>query len=265
MTPAGSVTTLTCPKISSERYLLPTANIYPSKATLSRRPPSDPQSQSDTNVSVGAGTNVPRAQSAVNGLSVPGVSRGASKTDDPQVKNERRVSAPPTDDLDVQSIINERRPSKLKSAGSMAASSNVNDRFSSTTRAGSYGRVYVAEERSEDASPMSTGNASSDSTMGSCSASGSVNGSASGSGSRGGSAVAHTPEEVCAAIGSDVRIYVDDTDSTSSNSRRGKTSNDETPDGSTIVSSGTTVRRGTDGTEETEERSERVDRPSDPS
>ncbi|CAK9796450.1 Voltage-dependent T-type calcium channel subunit alpha-1H [Anthophora quadrimaculata] len=261
VTQASSVTTLTCPKLSSERYLLPTANIYPSKASLSGRSSSDMHSQSDTNVSVRTACNTSKTASVMNGYTKNGTNN-TSKPDDSTVKNERRVSAPPTDDLDVQSIINERRPSKLKSGSSTGMSNNAGEQYGSTIRAGSYGHIYVAEERSEEVSPMSTGNMS-DSIIGSTSISGSGSSSASGNGSRSGCAVVHIPEGVCATIGSDVRIYVDDTDSTSSNSHhKGKMNDETTPDASTTVSSVTAVREGSYETEEVEERSERFDRPS---
>lgn len=279
VSPAGSVNTLTCPKISSERYLLPTANIYPSKATLSRRASSDTQSQSDTNVSVGAGSNVSRTPSVVNGYAESSVSKGSSRSDDSKAKSERRVPAPPTDDLDVQSIINERRPSKLKSGNSTGMMSSVGDQYASSMHTGSYGHIYVTEERSEDVSPISTGNMS-DSMMGSTSVSGSGSGSATGSGtgsgsvsgngSKSGSAVVHIPEGICTTIGSDVRIYVDDTDSTSSNNYHRKKPAEESSDTSTTISSVTAVPDGTDLTEDVEEKSERFDGassgvPSDPS
>ncbi|XP_017887476.1 voltage-dependent T-type calcium channel subunit alpha-1G isoform X3 [Ceratina calcarata] len=251
LTPAGSVTALPCPKLSSERYLMPTANIYPSKATLTRRTSSDVQSQSDTNVSVGTGSHASKAPS-------PDGDKAVVKTEDARTRNERRVSAPPTDDFDVQSVINERRPSKLKS-GPLAPGTP------SVVRMGSYGHIYVAEERSEEISPMSVD--TSDSVMGSTSVSGSGTGNGSTSGSRNGSAVVHMPEPISAVVSTDVRIYVDDTDSTSSNSRRRRRSNDETLDGSTTVSSATAVQDESDEMEETEERSDRPssDGPPDPS
>ncbi|KAK1135535.1 hypothetical protein K0M31_000121 [Melipona bicolor] len=243
VSPAVSVTGLASPRQTSERYLLPTATIYPSKATLSRRPSSDTQSQSDcasrtTGISVANGRAASRASS--------------DRSDGSKSRDERRVSAPPADDLDVQSIINERRPSKLKSGGGGGAGGGggggvvLGEQSSSPTAR--YG------ERSEDVSPMSTGNTS-DSMMGSASGS-----SASGSGSRNGSAVVHVPEiTVCTTIGSDVRIYVDDTDSTSSNNHQRRRSNeDEASDAST---SGSSVTAVPDATEETE----RSGGPSDPS
>ena len=130
-------------------------------------------------------------------------------------RDERRVS----DDLDVQSIINERRPSKLKSG------------------------LVERAARSEDVSPMSTN--TSDSMMGG-SASGSSNGSAA------------VPEiTVCATIGTDVRIYVDDTDSTtttsSNNRQRGRRSKvEEEEDASTSGSSVTAVPDANDETERTD-------------
>ncbi|XP_061937482.1 voltage-dependent T-type calcium channel subunit alpha-1G isoform X5 [Apis cerana] len=264
---AGSATTLTCPKISSERYLMPTPNIYPSKAILSRRPSSDTQSQFDTNVNIASKTG-----NTMNGYMETGMSKSnGSKSNNSKGKNERRVSAPPTDDLDVQSIINERRPSKLKS-GNLTETTRIVGDQPSLTRIGSYGQVYVTEEHFEEVSPISIGNMS-DSIIGSSSASGSgsvtgsgtVNGNASGSGSRNGSAVVHVTEGVCATIGSDVRIYVDDTDSMSSNNHQRRKASEGTPEVS-MISSVTAIP---DVTME-EERSERFDgassgSPSDPS
>ena len=299
MSPAGSVATLACPKLSSERYLLPTATIYPSKATLSRRPSSDTQSQSDTNASVGTASNAPsRTPSVSNDHTENGASKASNKLDDSKkTNNERRVSAPPTDDLDVQSIINERRPSKLKCGNSLGMTASVGDQYPPSIHTGSY--VYVTEQRSEEVSPISTGNMSdsmmastsastSVSTSGSASASastsasgsanasanasastsanarananastsasGSANasanasastsasgsasgsggasgsGDASGSGNRNGIAVVNIPEAVCTTIGSDVRIYVDDIDSMSSDNQCTVSSNEDTLD-----------------------------------
>ncbi|KAF3426148.1 hypothetical protein E2986_05217 [Frieseomelitta varia] len=230
VSPANSVTGLASPRQISERYLLPTATIYPSKATLCRRP-----SSSDTQSDVTA--------SRTTGSSVANNGRVASRLMD----DRRRVSAPPADDLDVQSIINERRPSKLKSGGGGGGG-------------GGGGCLGEHAARSEDVSPMSTGNTS-DSMIGG-SASGS---SASGSGSRNGSAVVHVPE--ITVIGPDVRIYVDDTDSTTSsnNRQRGRRSRNEVKmemeeeeDAST---SGSSVTAVPDANEETE----RSGGPSDPS
>lgn len=272
VTPTGSVAALTCPKPTSERYLLPTATVYPSKATLTRRPSGDSQTQqSDANASsgIGSGNGGGGASKTMNG----GYSTGdrndqaskitivKSETDGKRVTDERRVSAPPTDDFDVQSIINERRPSKLKAGGSTAVLASVPDQYSSAIRAGSYGRVYVAEE---------TGNAS-DSMIGSGNGS-SGSGSASGSVSRTGSAVVYIPDSVCQSIGTDVRIYVDDTDSTSSNGLlRRRRQSDETPDVSTMVSSVTPMQEDEpDDTEAAnsdrpEERPSSDDGPVDPS
>ncbi|XP_076629158.1 ca[2+]-channel protein alpha[[1]] subunit T isoform X2 [Colletes latitarsis] len=261
MTPAGSVTALTCPKLSSERYLLPTANIYPSKATLSRRASSDTQSQPEAYVGAGGAVNATKTPSVTNGCAGNDTSKSTGKSEDPKIREERRVSAPPTDDLDVQSVINERRPSKLKSGSSSVALSNVADQYGPSSRAGSYGRIYVAEERCEEPLPISSSNIS-DSAIGNASG----NGGGSGSISRSGSAVFYVPESVCATIGSDVRIYVDDTDSTSSNNHRRRMYSDETPDASTMVSSIAKTREDADETEVDEEnRSERFERPSDPS
>nr|XP_031829681.1 voltage-dependent T-type calcium channel subunit alpha-1G isoform X6 [Nomia melanderi]XP_031829682.1 voltage-dependent T-type calcium channel subunit alpha-1G isoform X6 [Nomia melanderi]XP_031829683.1 voltage-dependent T-type calcium channel subunit alpha-1G isoform X6 [Nomia melanderi] len=224
VTPAGSVAALSCPKQPSDRYLLPTATFYPSKATLNRRASSDAQSQSETNVS--SGSTGSKTASATNGTETP----RPGKPEEPKIKDERRVSAPPADDFDVQSIINERRPCKLKAGGSSVV---LADQYGSSIRSGSYGRVYVAEEKSEDASPLSTGNDSViGSTNGSASASVTGSGSGSGSGSRTGSAVVYIPDSVCASIGTDVRIYVDDTDSASSSGLRKRMPSDE--DASTV-------------------------------
>ena len=246
---------------------MPTPNIYPSKAILSRRPSSDTQSQFDTNVNIASKTG-----NTMNGYMETGMSKSnGSKSNNSKGKNERRVSAPPTDDLDVQSIINERRPSKLKS-GNLTETTRIVGDQPSLTRIGSYGQVYVTEEHFEEVSPISIGNMS-DSIIGSSSASGSgsvtgsgtVNGNASGSGSRNGSAVVHVTEGVCATIGSDVRIYVDDTDSMSSNNHQRRKASEGTPEVS-MISSVTAIP---DVTME-EERSERFDgassgSPSDPS
>ncbi|KAK9301586.1 hypothetical protein QLX08_006035 [Tetragonisca angustula] len=196
VSPTGSFIGLASPRQISERYLLPTAATYPSKATLSRRPSSD--TQSDVTA-----TRTGVANGRLGALS----------------RDERRVS----DDLDVQSIINERRPSKLKSG------------------------LVERAARSEDVSPMSTN--TSDSMMGG-SASGSSNGSAA------------VPEiTVCATIGTDVRIYVDDTDSTtttsSNNRQRGRRSKveeeeEEEEDASTSGSSVTAVPDANDETERTD-------------
>lgn len=262
MTPAGSVTALACPKLSSERYLLPTANIYPSKATLSRRASSDTQSQSDTNVSVGTGSNASRTPSVTNGYTETGTSKSGGK-EDSKTGNERRVSAPPTDDLDVQSIINERRPSKLKSGSPTAVSNGSGNQCGSSIRAGSYGRVYVAEGKTDEALPTSAGSMSDSNGSTSGSGSGSGSGSASENGSRNGSAVVQIPEGICVTTASDVRIHVDDTTSTSSNGHRQRTPNDETPDASTTISSATALREGPDEAREAERPTS--DGPSDPS
>ncbi|XP_076301495.1 ca[2+]-channel protein alpha[[1]] subunit T isoform X2 [Lasioglossum baleicum] len=261
--PTGSVTALAGPKPTSERYLLPTATIYyPSKATLTRRPSSDSQTQqSDAHgSSAGTGSGGGASKTINGGYSTGNSNEHASKitigkpaeTDGTRITDERRVPAPPTtDDFDVQSIINERRPSKLKAGGSTAVLASVPDRYSSAIRAGSYGRIYVAEE---------TGNAS-DSMIGSGNGS-----SGSGSVSRTGSGVLYIPaDSVCQSIGTDVRIYVDETDSTSSNGLRRRRQSDETPDvSSTMVSSAVTpVQEDVDEPDDTEANTNRPEeRPS---
>ncbi|XP_076757109.1 ca[2+]-channel protein alpha[[1]] subunit T [Xylocopa sonorina] len=272
-TPVGSVTTLTCPKLSSDRYLMPTATVYPSKATLSRRASSDTQSQSETNASVVTGASTLWPSNMANGHAENGASKGPARPDDTKARNERRAPTRPADDLDVQSVINERRPSKLKSGGCTGIPSSASDQYGSSIRVGGHGHVHATEERPEEASPVAV-DSTADSAMESVSVNGSRNGSGTGSGStitsRTGSAVVQIPEGVCATIGSDVRIYVDDTDSTSSNSNQRRKSSEETPDVSTAVFSVTAVSEGTDEMEAAQERSERFDRPpsdgpSDPS
>lgn len=259
VTPTGSVTGLASPKLSSERYLLPTANIYPSKATLGHRPSSDTQSQSDTNATVGSSAS--RTPSGTNGHTESGTSKCSGRSDDARSKSEKRASAPPTDDIDVQSIINERRPSKLKSVSSSMVASGVADQYGSTTPAGSYGRTYVTEERLDEALPASTSNVS-DSMVSSASASASGSGSGGATGGRNGTAIVHMPDGVCATIATDVRIYVDDTDSTSSNGHRKRAQRDDTLDAPTTILTGTAVQDATEETEEAEQRSERFERPS---
>ncbi|XP_076671262.1 ca[2+]-channel protein alpha[[1]] subunit T isoform X2 [Andrena cerasifolii] len=259
VTPTGSVTGLACPKPSSERYLLPTANIYPSKATLGHRPSSDTQSQSDTNAS--GGNSASRTPSGTNSHHTDsGTSKCSGRSDDAKSKSEKWSSAPPTEDIDVQSIINERRPSKLKSVSSSMVASGVADQYGSATRAGSYGRIYVAEERPDEALPTSTSNMS-DSMVSSASASASGSGSGSATGGRNGTAIVHMPDGVCATIATDVRIYVDDTDSTSSNGHRKRAQRDDTLDSPTTIPTGTAAQDSTDETEEAEQRSERFERP----
>lgn len=266
VTPAGSSSALSVPKLSSDRYLMPTADIYPSKAMMTRRPSSDTPSpsQSDTSASAGAGSGS-RTPGIANGYA-----SGKTRVEEQQKPREERhatATAAPTvtmDDLDVQSVINERRPSKLKTHSGAATSSatSCSDQYSAAIRGEGYGHIYVGDDKSDEMSPC--GNASESGTgsisaagsisvAGSISAAGSIScgsGSGSGSGSRssGGSGVVGVHIGEGGAIGSDVRIYVDDTDSVSSNGhRRGRLRDDETLDASTTVSSTTTMRDGGGG------------------
>lgn len=191
------------------------------------------------------------------------------------------------DVLDVQSIINERRPSKLKTQDAAGASttttSNASDQYSAIIRGEGYSHIYVTTEDRSDEVPSPCGNASESTGTGSLSVAGSLsavaslsvavtgsaagslsNGSGNGSGSRSGNGSGnggggvHIGED--GAIGSDVRIYVDDTDSASSSNgqrRGGRLRDDEIQDAS--ISSTTTMRngRGSGGTDESKETPER--------
>ncbi|XP_032672120.1 voltage-dependent T-type calcium channel subunit alpha-1G-like isoform X4 [Odontomachus brunneus] len=256
VTPAGSSSTLSVPpKLTSDRFLMPTADIYPSKAMMTRRISSDTQSpsQSDTSASAAAGSST-RTPSIANGYA--GGKPRPEEQQQQKPKEERRTTTAPTatmDDLDVQSIINERRPSRLRTHGAVASTAtSSSDQYSAAIRGEGYGHIYAADDRSDELSPC--GNASENGTgsvAGSLSAAGSIScGSGSGSGSRSSGVAAdgvHIGEG--GAIGSDVRIYVDDTDSVSSNGhRRDRLRDDETLDASTTVSSTTTMRNGGGGT-----------------
>lgn len=284
----GSSSTLSVPKLTSDRYLMPTAEIYPSKATMSRRTSSDTQSPSQSDTSPGAGSSGTRTPSIANGYA-----GGKTRLEEPKTKLEERrrptaATAPtaPQEDLDVQSVINERRPSKLKThdaTGASTTTSIASDQYSAMMRGEGYSHIYVTtEERSEEI-PSPCGNASESTGTGSLSVAGSLsavaslsiavsagaagtvsNGSGNGSGNtRSGNSNddgVHIGEG--GAIGSDVRIYVDDTDSASSSNgqrRGGRLRDDEAQDVSTTVSSATTMRngRGSGGTDESKETSER--------
>lgn len=270
---------------------MPTAEVYPSKATMSRRTSSDTQSpsQSDTSASAGAGSSS-RTPSIANGYA-----GGKVRLEEPKTKTDERrrptATLAPQEDLDVQSIINERRPSKLKThdaTGASTTTSIASDQYSAMIRGEGYSHIYVTTEDRSDEVPSPCGNASESTGTGSLSVAGSlsavaslsvaVSGSAAGSngsgngngndtgndtgngsGSGNGGGV-HIGEG--GAIGSDVRIYVDDTDSASSSNgqrRGGKLRDDETLDASTTVSSTTTIRngRGSGGTDESKETPER--------
>lgn len=279
---AGSSSTLSVPpKLTSDRYLMPTAEIYPSKATMSRRTSSDTQSPSPDSgsASMGAGSSSIRTLSIANGYAGGKIRPEEAKS---------KATTATQDDLDVQSVINERRPSKLKTTHDVTApsatASLASDQYSAMIRGEGYSHIYVTTEERSDEVPSPCGNVSESTGTGSLSAvasisvagsisSGSGNGSRNGAGGSGsGSGGIHIGEG--GAIGSDVRIYVDDTDSASSSNgqrRGGKlTRDDETQDVSTTVSSATTMRDGGgggsggsggggngDGTEESKETSER--------
>lgn len=293
ISPGSSSTLSVPPKLISDRYLMPTAEIYPSKATMSRRTSSETQSptQSDTSASAsasaGAGTSSTRTPSIANGYA-----GGKARLEEPKIKTEERrrptMMAPtaPQEDLDVQSVINERRPSKLKThdAGASTTTSIASDQYSAMIRGEGYSHIYVTTEDRSDEVPSPCGNASESTGTGSLSVAGSLsavaslsvavsagaagsisNGSGNGSGSRNGNGSGngggvHIGEG--GAIGSDVRIYVDDTDSASSSNgqrRGGRLRDEEAMDASTTVSSTTTMRngRGSGGTDESKETSER--------
>ncbi|KAG5327931.1 CAC1G protein, partial [Acromyrmex heyeri] len=293
VTSPGSSSTLSVPpKLTSDRYLMPTAEIYPSKATMSRRTSSDTQSPtpSDT-TSASAGTSSTRTPSIANGYV-----GGKARLEEPKKKmiEERRrpttttVPTPPQEDLDVQSVINERRPSKLKThdAGASTTTSIASDQYSAMIRGEGYSHIYVTTEERSDEIPSPCGNASESTGTGSLSVAGSLsavasisvavsagaagsisNGSCNGSGSRSGNGSGnddgvHIGEG--GAIGSDVRIYVDDTDSASSSNgqrRGGRLRDDEIQDVSTTISSTTTMRNGR-GSGDTDESKEIPERPS---
>lgn len=283
---ASSSTLSVPPKVTSDRYLMPTAEVYPSKATMSYRTSSDTQSPSQSPDSGSAGAGSSRTLSIANGYA-----GGKIRPEEPRSK------ATTQDDLDVQSVINERRPSKLKTTHDVTATSSgatasiASDQYSAIIRGEGYSHIYVTTEDRSDEVPSPCGNVSESTGTGSLSAVASISvagisvagsiSSGSGNGSRNsgsGSGGVHIGEG--GAIGSDVRIYVDDTDSASSSNgqRRGGrlTRDDETLDASTTVSSATTMRDGgggggsgdDDGTDENKETSERpssVSGPLDPS
>ncbi|XP_024872842.1 voltage-dependent T-type calcium channel subunit alpha-1G isoform X2 [Temnothorax curvispinosus] len=299
--PGSSSTLSVPPKLTSDRYLMPTAEIYPSKATMRRRTSSDTQSPSQSDTSAGPGTSSSRTPSIANGYA-----GGKIRLEEPKIKTDERrrptTTAPP-EDLDVQSVINERRPSKLKThdaTGASTTTSIASDQYSAMMRGEGYSHIYVTTEDRSDEVPSPCGNASESTGTGSLSVAGSLsavaslsvavsagaagsisngsvndsgngngngngsgsrsgngNGSGSGSGSGNGGGV-HIGEG--GAIGSDVRIYVDDTDSASSSNeqrRGGRLRDDETLDVSN--SSTTTMRngRGSGGTDESKETPER--------
>lgn len=258
----GSSSTLSVPpKVTSDRYLMPTAEIYSSKATMSRRTSSDTQSPSQSDSA--------SASARTSGIA-NGYAGGKTRLEEPKAKVEERVVAA-TDDFDVQSVINERRPPKLKTthggAAASATTSVASDQYSALIRGEGYTHIYVTTDDRSDDVPSPCGNVSEStgtgslSVIGSISAGGSISAAtgsiSSGSGSAGrngtgGGGGVHIGEG--GAIGADVRIYVDDTDSASSNNgqrRRRRDGDalrdDETLDASTTVSSIATMRDGCGG------------------
>jgi len=281
VTSTGSSSTLSVPpKLTSDRYLMPTAEMYPSKATMSRRTSSDTQSQSDTSVS---------ASGRMSGIA-NGYAGGKARLEEAKPKAEERehTAAAATDDFDVQSVINERRPPKLKTTqgGTAVASTTTSiasDQYSALIRGEGYSHIYVTTDDRSDDVPSPCGNVSESTGTGSLSVVGSISAGgsiSSGSGSRNSGGGVHIGEG--GAIGSDVRIYVDDTDSaSSSNGYRHRLRDDETLDASTTISSSTTMRNGCGGSgggggstngnggmdesKETPERPSSADGPLDPS
>jgi len=248
VTSTGSSSTLSVPpKLTSDRYLMPTAEMYPSKATMSRRTSSDTQSQSDTSASASG-----RASGIANGYAGGKIRLEESK---PKAEERGHAAAPATDDFDVQSVINERRPPKLKTTqgGTAVASTTTSiasDQYSALIRGEGYSHIYVTTDDRSDDVPSPCGNASESTGTGSLSVIGSISAGgsiSSGSGSRNsGSGGVHIGEG--GAIGTDVRIYVDDTDSaSSSNGHRRRLRDEETLDASTTISSTTTMRNGCGG------------------
>lgn len=195
---------------------------------------------------------------------------------------EKRRPTAPQEDLDVQSVINERRPSKLKTHDASTTPSIASDQYSAMIRGEGYSHIYVTTEDRSDEVPSPCGNASESTGTGSLSVAGSLsavaslsvavsgsaagsisNGSANGNGNRSGNGSGNGGVHIGegGAIGSDVRIYVDDTDSASSSNgqrRGGRLRNNETLDASTTVSSTTTMRngRGSGGTDESKKTPE---------
>lgn len=270
ITPTGSsISTLSVPpRLTSDRYLMPTAEIYPSKATMSRRTSSDTQSPTQSETSPSASS---RSPSIANGYAGGKIRLEVEQK--PQKDERGRAAATPAtstaiqDDLDVQSVINERRPSKLRTThdGASTSASIASDQYSAVIRGEGYSHIYVATDDKSDEAASPCGNASEStgslSAVASLSVAGSIcgvgnisvigsmssgsNGSRNGGSGNGSIGGVHIGEG--GAIGSDVRIYVDDTDSASSSNghrRGGRLRDDETLDTSTTISSTTTMRNG---------------------
>ncbi|KAL2717782.1 voltage-dependent T-type calcium channel subunit alpha-1G isoform X1 [Vespula squamosa] len=267
VTPSGSSSTLTTaaggPRYQNERYLLPTAEIYPSKACFARRISTDAQSQSETSTSVAAGSCARTPSSASE--SAPSIRAKPEGEPDPfdanpfsnarvpvprylgatesarpsKEKEKQRAAQAEEEDLDVQSVINERRPSRLRSATSSGTSTTgTSDQCAQIVRVESFAHIYAAEELPDEPPDESSAfeNVSETDTSGSINGSGTVSGS---DGSRSISGLVQVVEcTTCPAISTDVRIYVDDTDSISSSGHFGRTfaedddedDDDETPD-----------------------------------
>ncbi|RLU22910.1 hypothetical protein DMN91_005188 [Ooceraea biroi] len=159
VTSTGSSSTLSVPpKLTSDRYLMPTPEIYPSKATMRRRTSSDTQSPSQSDTSASASG---RTSGIANGYA-----GGKARLEEPKPKAEEKSHAaavPATDDFDVQSVINERRPPKLKTTrsgvGATSATTSVaSDQYSTFMRGEGYSHIYVTTDDRSDDVPSPCGN-----------------------------------------------------------------------------------------------------------
>ncbi|KAI4492631.1 hypothetical protein M0804_002422 [Polistes exclamans] len=285
VTPSGSTSTLTTGlRYQNERYLLPTAEIYPSKASFSRRISTDTQSQSEISASVATGSSTRTGSNAseytttsIRTKKIEGTN-GENNTrlsKDNKDKQQQRVSQTEEEDLDVQSVINERRPSRLKSATSSGTSTTgTSDQCAQIVRVESFAHIYAAEELLPDELPDESSafeNVSESGTSGSINESGTVSGSDV---SRSISGLVQVVEcTTCPAMSTDVRIYVDDTDSISSSGHFGRTfaedddddDDDETPDITMSISAPIDEQVEKDNVENVRDETPPLAGPSDPS
>ncbi|KAF7408826.1 hypothetical protein HZH66_003363 [Vespula vulgaris] len=249
VTPSGSTSTLTTAgglRYQNERYLLPTAEIYPSKACFARRISTDAQSQSETSTSVAAGSCT-RTPSNASEYAPSIRAKGEGLTENARSskeKDKQRATQAEEEDLDVQSVINERRPSRLRSATSSGTSTTgTSDQCAQIVRVESFAHIYAAEELPDEPPDEPPDESSAFENVSETDTSGSINGSGTVSGSDGSRSISGLVQVVecttCPAISTDVRIYVDDTDSISSSGHFGRTfaeddddddDDDETPD-----------------------------------
>lgn len=141
----------------------------------------------------------------------------------------------------MQSVINERRPSRLRSATSSGTSTTgTSDQCAQIVRVESFAHIYAAEELPDEPPDEPPDESSAFENVSETDTSGSINGSGTVSGSDGSRSISGLVQVVecttCPAISTDVRIYVDDTDSISSSGHFGRTfaedddDDDETPD-----------------------------------